>query len=80
MVPVDDVMSAATGLGSSDSGPLTGLASVGPAPRDSITMPPWIFGMHDPGDWRDIFQEAGKTGWVMFNQWATVAATKTGAS
>ena len=43
-------------------------------------MPPWIFGMHDPGDWRDIFQEAGKTGWVMFNQWATVAATKTGAS
>lgn len=31
-------------------------------------LPPWIFGMHDPGSWRDIFDGEGKLGWVMFNQ------------
>jgi tetratricopeptide (TPR) repeat protein/MoxR-like ATPase/predicted RNA-binding protein with PUA-like domain len=29
---------------------------------------PYIFGLHDPGDWQNIFQDAGKSGWVMFNQ------------
>ncbi|MEW5872884.1 MAG: CHAT domain-containing protein [Chloroflexota bacterium] len=29
---------------------------------------PYIFGMHDPGEWRGFFRQAGKTGWMMFNQ------------
>ena len=31
------------------------------------TSPPWIYGMHDPGEWREIFRSAQKTGWVMFD-------------
>ncbi len=31
-------------------------------------MPPWIFGMNDPGDWRDLVEQAGKKAWVMFHQ------------
>jgi len=34
----------------------------------SIKLPRQIFGMHDPGEWRRTFEEADRTGWVMFNQ------------
>ncbi|MCA9957119.1 MAG: hypothetical protein KC434_20465, partial [Anaerolineales bacterium] len=30
-------------------------------------LPPWIYGMHDPGTWREIFEENKKTGWVLFH-------------
>ena len=36
--------------------------------QQELVFPPFIFGMHDPGDWRDIFNQADKKGWVMFNQ------------
>jgi MoxR-like ATPase/predicted RNA-binding protein with PUA-like domain/O-acetyl-ADP-ribose deacetylase (regulator of RNase III) len=38
------------------------------APAEGAELTPWIFGLHDPGSWQEIFQDAAKTGWVMFNQ------------
>ncbi len=28
----------------------------------------WIFGIHDPGSWRDLFKGTGKRGWVLFTE------------
>lgn len=31
-------------------------------------IPPWIFGMYDPGDWRNLVEQADKKAWIMFHQ------------
>lgn len=43
------------------------LKSLTESPKN-ISLPPWIFGIHDAGDWKNLFKEANKKGWVMFNE------------
>lgn len=39
-----------------------------PLAAGPATKPPWIYGLHDPGNWDTVFTQQQKTGWVLFHQ------------